>query len=1088
MQSHIMKASNSLKIALLLAISVLLTVAQVKADDDKSKGQMIDFLRKSRISSQTGSTNSRGKQDDTPEGMKGGKTIQPQDTKDAEHSTQQIFRDVIRKWGQFVGVGKPLTAEQARHLNCTYTLMFDQIGLCVQMKALDGYGHPTTDHRISSYLTENSRGDYRVNNTIAEQMDNVCSWKFKYDDKKHLVYEEGYDAGGSLVYVMHLNHRENTAFGSYSDFYGSPLQLRSDTLQAPPTNFCVTYDNEGHDARLETFDNNGFPCKNLDGAYSWRRTYDAIGRKTSEASCDLMGHRTIDDFGNCGFSITYSTDGKVKTYTYRDAQWNIMPLPDSISSNHNGVVTVKEEYDDYGRLIQETFYDEEQQETNNKRGFNKIHYEYNPHGLIRWITYYDKHGNLFCKDSSAVARKHYEYDPQGRRILYENFNAYDEIVDGSDLYARKTWNYQDDVLTSERRWWQWHGKIVQTYDDTIRVDPLTRHQIGVRSYPYDPDVVIYYERDEKGRQIFWQYCDTLGQPFFYRDYTYSTNITTYEDLPGHKCRITDIYRSPDGRLALKSLEGQSYALRTILKDSIAQTSHFTEWNADSVIVSNYILHYTAPDLELMDYYVSLNPQGEPSRWGNLNNNFIKKEVIRNHKGDIVAYVAYNEFDEPAYVESGNGIYHIQLIKDDQRQNLDIDKKEITRNIKWNAPYAISIICMNEKAQQLGLRDGDYILSFGSWDWRTEKPRDAWDELWRESIRKVHKNKELNLIRFHRDKDEITSQLLTVQLPEGTTVDLGIYFQYITLTPTELERFQQAADNSGLSTPEGSETSSTTAIIRTPTGYGRNCPMYAQHWPTTLRSAYFPLLLYGIEKDAQGNIKIKESWAFGDNAQKFNEIANEYDENNSMLWATTDLQTCNNQPITTYLAASTLWTYVSKDESQRLREMADSIRTIYDAQYNRQEQEKLDNVQYALSEWVRNDRQQGDLQPADLMKAFSEAEHTFVVRNRENLKKCLGIVPTPDDTSIFYAYNDDDNGPSDELKQLMLRANLSGFELVAQRHKVENVYMQLWVKKKRKKILQMLFVRQIDQSYDLYYLPNGLNPEELEEICSYLQRE
>lgn len=999
---------------------------------------------------------------------------------------KRSYRNVVRKWGQYVGVGKQLTAEQARHLSCSYTLSFNSLGLCVQMEAYDGYGRLTTNHDISTYLTENSRGDYRVNSNVAELLDDVCSWRFSYNNDKRLEREEGYNSNGSLVYVMHMNHSEGKASGSYDNQYGEPLFLRADTLQTPPTIFCVTYDNDGYDARLETFDNNGFPCRNLDGVYSWRRTYDGQGRKISEASCDLRGERTLDDWGNCGFDISYP-DSQHETLTYRDAEWKVIPMPGNLSYEHEGVAIIKEIFDTYGRLEQVSFYDSEERKINNKPGFHRKEYKYNDHGETTWITYYDVHGNLFCKDSSVVARIHYEYDTQGRTILYEKYNAYNELVNGSDNFAKKTFSYQGDIQTCERRWRQWHGKIVQSYDDTLRIIPRTGHRIGVRSFPYDPDVVIHYEKDKSGRYLLWQYCDTLDTPIIYGDYKYSTNITTYEDLPGHKLLITDAYRTPDGKLVMNPELNSPYAYNIILRDSVAQTVHIKDFDADSVIIRNVIKHYSRPDLAEMDYFISLNPYDEPSRWGNESENYIKQKVLRNYKGDVVAWFAYNEFDEPSYMESYDGASHIELKQSGSTQLLDIDGNTTPDNFVWVNSYAMSIICLDQRGRQWGLRDGDFILSMGEWDWRKEKPNDALDELWRESMRNVHQQKSIKVIRFHTEAGHVESQLVSIQLPEGTMADLGLFFQRIMLTPTEKERFLAAADHFLPMAKEVENEGSNNSVslrMRVPRGYGKYSPMYAHNIPQTLRSSHIPLLLYDISQDANGHNVAKKRWAYGDDFDVFIDIAN--NSTNCWLFASTDFQTCNKEPINEDLSGMSLYSQVTVTENARLQEMTDSLQSIYDIALRLEEQARLVNIEYAIAAWLEPDWQHGDLTPEQLVSEFFKVDGTFIVKD-SSIVRHIGVLPAAYKVSKYYSYNDDDNGPSDALKELMLRADLSQFQLLGQRHPSENIYEQVWVRKKKKQVIELFYVRQIDQSYDLYYLPSIIPENEVDEIERKLSR-
>ena len=709
---------------------------------------------------------------------------------------KRLYAKLVKRYGRWEGYGKPISKDFASHTSCYYRLTYLDGGKYpARVEALDGYHQLTTSHDMGTYLVDQfSDTDKGADKEWVEKLKSVCQWDFVYNSKGEVVMERAYDLAGDMVYSYYPVKVGDKVAGTYTDNLGMPAKLRSDSIGGGNVVY-ISYDENGFENLLEFMDENGYRRTNKDGAYMTRRTYTDDGLKLSEASCNIAGVRTIDNFGNCGFTLEYSVKGDSVFQTSRDDQWNPIRLRNDIDPYTNNVVKALQRYDKYGRLIEVAFFNTDNQPDVNGLGIHKTKHTYNERGRKTSVAFYDIEGKLINGEGGWASWEN-EFDKEGRRVVYRSYNAQRKAVNvngncsGKIVYNNKGEQIAryDSMVVDDKIVLQsssvLYSKTVDACKPLSIEDTIPKDYVEWRTF-YDENMSIYIEQDKQGRNIRWEYFDLKGNPIMYAD-NFSKEINTYIDKDSITFN-TDVYLNEEG----KWLKGSGYV--SYKKNGREVSRDYFDYGSDSTFSTlSDSYRFTFNKKGETESQMTLNRFGIPARTAADGVIYYKVNVSRSLKGDISTFVARNEFDEPAYFESGGMVCHYcnywnnSLIYYDEKGNLIPDMVAFKDSI----PAVMCLVITDSVGYKLGLKDNDVIVKYGNWisDMHLQNSNSC-NAMYLEMITAALSEKEMLVLRHN--PSEKSSAIVRVPLPKGTIQELGFFPQLVYYTPKEKERYKDA---------------------------------------------------------------------------------------------------------------------------------------------------------------------------------------------------------------------------------------------------------------------------------------------------------
>lgn len=708
------------------------------------------------------------------------------------------YGNVVKKHGWFVGVGKKLTRSEASHRSCYYKLSKkNQAGNWTYMEAMNGYGNPTTNHTIGTYLVhQNDEKDKSANSDWKEKLKTVCKWEFLADNSgENVILERALDEEGNIIFMyipVRIGEREYT--GSYVDGWGMPIFLRTDSMgnDAGYANIVhITRDEDGYEVLFSFMDRFGYWQKNKDGAYMTKKAYDSAGHQIYEASLNLVGDKMIDDFGNCGWEHHYYKDYN-ESYFF-DQNEERIKMPISNRSMSDNVYGYRFYPDQYGRDTLVMYIDQHGNPDINELGVQKIKTIYNDHGLWTDRYWIGADGNLHEADSLYhIAQIHTEFTNDGQPIKTEYKDALGNYVNGPD-----GWCIELDSLNSR-------GICIHEIDYSyknkggvlIKKFEFTRDDNGntIKKW-YEENKMRVDSVDAKGRDIVFAWYDLKGNPI--ENDGLHTHKTIYNDKTNTEI---EIWLNKEGKETIKGNKGRNYSRSICINDTINHiltTSQYV-YQYKEEYLQNAFQKQMSEDGNTIVAQWDLTPYGEHARVGGWHNLHYSCNVNYTMYGDIRTMIGRNEFNEPSYLSElkRNGNVYYFLSRDSKGTDYyDENGEEITnmQTFKERLPKVFCIeVTDTAIAYPLGLRNGDIILSYGDWT-ISEDLRTNADYFYLETILQTQHEKKINILRHYPGIKD--SEILHITLPSGRTSDLGFYPHKIYYTQKEKDRLLNTCSSS-----------------------------------------------------------------------------------------------------------------------------------------------------------------------------------------------------------------------------------------------------------------------------------------------------
>ena len=239
--------------------------------------------------------------------------------------------------------------------------------------------------------------DVLANKEWVELLNTVTQWVFTTNFEGDEVYEErSYDKDNNMVYSYSaIRNQDGRMTGSYNDAWGKPADMREDSTTTYGSVVCITYDRNGCDSIIDYLDGQGLRKYNNNGVDQTRYVYDDKGYIIEAKSCNCVGDPIIDNWGNCGFSVTYDHQKGFRSQVYRDKEWIPMRMPATRADIEQTFIRCDYQQDHWGRDSVATYLTADGKPDATLAGIHQIHYKYSDDGILISKTYYDINLNVF---------------------------------------------------------------------------------------------------------------------------------------------------------------------------------------------------------------------------------------------------------------------------------------------------------------------------------------------------------------------------------------------------------------------------------------------------------------------------------------------------------------------------------------------------------------------------------------------------------------------------------------------------------------------------------------------------------------------
>ena len=358
-----------------------------------------------------------------------------------EHKT--YFHSVKKIYGQPRGIGKPLSEKAVRHRQTSYEITTQGrriwfIGphhpTVISLRAIDSHFNLTTQHNMETYLYSSNEAPidekteqnfFGANDKTAqrdlseEELQPVCQWEYFSGKNGRPIYEIGKNGNGDIVWRFiyapsDLYDWKKQVVGHFVNKSGYPQKQRQDEADYVQ----ISYDERGFEKLIEYRDSNGQRVSGRDGAHALEWMYDSQGRvlifqSMSWSEDNQKYERMIDRAGNCGMRFSYNDSGWCISAESFGLDEKPCPVKDSF-------VVCKQNYDSWGNLIEQSFWDEKDQRAVDLMDIHRAKCTYKS-GCLTEVAYYGINKKLkTIEQGYAIIRM--KYDNEGNQIEWACFN------------------------------------------------------------------------------------------------------------------------------------------------------------------------------------------------------------------------------------------------------------------------------------------------------------------------------------------------------------------------------------------------------------------------------------------------------------------------------------------------------------------------------------------------------------------------------------------------------------------------------------------------------------------------------------------
>lgn len=619
------------------------------------------------------------------------------------HNVEVHYGIVVKHNGWFEGLER-ISENEASYRDCSYKLKYHGrwAKFPYAMEARNGYGKLTTNHNMGAYiLNQYDDSDKGADEEMVEKLKTVCQWEFISNPGGNFVVQErALDKDGNVVFVYNRSSTDDPSMviSTYTDEYGFPLMLRDSTYFYMRT----TYDKRGYEVLMEFYDDQGMPITNKDSVYQTRREYINNGIELAQYSCFLDGRYTKDRFGNCGYYHSKFTEDSLRVLEaiYVDQDMNYC------RSTDDSVIVTKCKYDEHGRLIELSYWNEEGKPDTCNYGYHIQQLEYNRYGKQTRKIY-------FGLDSTRCTNN-IKIDGE-LQMVYEwiaNYDGWGNMIEmksvcKSIIYGA-SWQYLEDETCTKQEIYRISNEGVISSNDTIYSYRFYRDLEGRTELEMNADEGYskYTSYDDHKNPICVEYFDSDNNLPIDTIEGWHINKMVYE-YKGDTTYISDY---------CYNLEYSIVYHREILVDSLNYTKSELVYSNDGNFLEGYRRTYDNK-YEIAKTQESINEEWNTIRSYKNPQFYYRAKIMYSIKPSKskhnIGIFAENELGEPSVIFANPIAYYARYDYHGKILYFDETGRQIDPYYpKWNY---LAYIELAQSDSLIGFKDADIVLACNDWD-------------------------------------------------------------------------------------------------------------------------------------------------------------------------------------------------------------------------------------------------------------------------------------------------------------------------------------------------------------------------------------
>lgn len=677
------------------------------------------------------------------------------------------YEGFTQQYGWPVGVGKELSKGEAEKLAVSYKLT----------KKGHRSGHPYTMVEVVSTdgdllhnnmrvplvgLSEMSDGAAK---NFATLLNNTKYYKYyatETIDTIHVTKYEAMDAKHHVLYVVSyfkpVEERDNSeeavlssfVWAVYTNAIGTPLRLRDNGADR----MKVFFNAKGLEEKYMFFDESGAPRLNDQECYGQRIHYDLQNRADS-----VWG---LDPFSEVEYLEVRMHGEHTSVSSFQDPQGK--PINHRKLHYHKRVETT----DDKGNIIMKEYFGADGKHVDDKLRSSVAKFVYDEHNRVISTNDFDGNGKPYTQNNKYYAHREYEYRENSMEKLTEKGFRWDPQSEKMiEVFSYKAKHF---------------GSVVEytTIDKEKDSYRMKRIEYNEESEPVS---ISYYGKDDI--------------PIFDSIDNFSKHIVERSIKSNGKSVVVHRYYDIDG--SLYSKPGQrDYAIDSCIYSSKNLLLSRVCYDRDSMIILSQGYEYK-DGIEVARYARGIH--GNPIRcpqWERDGLCYYKLQSVKS-ASDALSYVKpVNEYGGMSWAYDGNDPWGLlehrgqKYITDRMGSNW---KKEIITTIYADhIPYSaktvayLHLIRHGSMAERAGLRDGDLLISIGSWNYDHTPSAESAKGEW---MRLGAKPASVKVARYDQKTKTWSMPVINIPTFQGS---LGCEIYDVYYTEEEYNEFKKAFKN------------------------------------------------------------------------------------------------------------------------------------------------------------------------------------------------------------------------------------------------------------------------------------------------------
>jgi serine/threonine-protein kinase len=312
--------------------------------------------------------------------------------------------------------GRP--REQKGDASASVELYFDERGRVRETRYLDAAGNP-----------------------VITKLMGAAGYAETWDARDHAVEMRLLGPDGHPMVAEGGFARTTRGFGST----GRPVERRYfDEADRPTPSMGsagplnrFTYDDRGLPTEHASRDEGDHPFATADGSASTRWKYDRLRNEVEEAYFDAEGKAVVSSSGFAARRSRYDADDDLVSISYSDAE--------GAPTFHTGFATKHLKYDDRGLVVEESYFDTNDNPVLLSDGYATVRYARDRSGDVTAESYLGRRGEpVLC--AGGYARKTNTYEVHRRRATTALFDTSGAPVLGSAGWSVERLTYDDRGL------------------------------------------------------------------------------------------------------------------------------------------------------------------------------------------------------------------------------------------------------------------------------------------------------------------------------------------------------------------------------------------------------------------------------------------------------------------------------------------------------------------------------------------------------------------------------------------------------------------------------------------------------------------